>query len=243
MATMISTLLLVFMGAGCASAPFGGNAVQQQEALTAGVPPVILTNAMGVLLTNVSDFTARVTLQKTNASAALVAGNMFQQQGWILFVPMSDGAVRNGPSIRFRFLWDISRNCGYIISEALRGYVRSCGTAQYQVDSSATKFLLSSALPVDGRSCRSEAVTVRSMGDSATRFLVCRDESTGIALQIQRTDVDDGPVLQLTQLNPDRLDPGLFAPPAGFIRYESVEAMLRELLRKPRELPYSHTGP
>ena len=63
--------------------------------------------------------------------------------------------------------------------------------------------------------------------------------ATGVALEIKSRESEEGTVL-LTQFNPERLAPDLFAIPPGFVAYPSVEAMVREVLRKPRIMPYSN---
>jgi hypothetical protein len=238
--------LAILLGAGCAShhrhSPDPGPSLAEINGIR---PPRVVAGPLGVLLTNQQDYSARISVQAledgTPISPALT-GNLFQQEGRLLLIPMTDQPLapkqKSAPS-RFRFLWDVAQNRGWVISEPLRGYA--------EVDAPVRYFLISGPPTsdferVDDQLLQREDVTVRA-GNSDVRFRVWRAlDSSGVPLRVLANS-GTNTVALLSDIHVEAQTPELFRVPLEYTRYPKPEAMLREVTRKVHPLPYSHSGP
>jgi hypothetical protein len=168
-----------------------------------------------------------------------VTGNLFQQEGALLFVPAGAGEQAGSWAGRFRFLWDVNRQKGYVLSEALRGFTSiSLPSRDNRAITTPPGTGDLTFASIDGRQCVVHELTVPAKQRQG-RLTLWRADPAEPPVQI-RTDVTGPSVtIQLRRLAVDRLSPELFSIPAGFSRYDSVERMISELLHKPRPLPYT----
>ncbi len=212
------------------------------QGIAAAQAPRFLIGPPGVLLTNAADYRARLTVIQTNRPAESISGNLFQQEGWLLFIPSVElSAERGGWAGRFRFLWDANRRTGYVLSEALQGYAPVKASTQDVaiLQDPATGSLGSER--VGDRECLIEDISFRS-GATRRRFRVARSEDPAAPpVQIRSLDENAGLTIHLSELEVERLSPELFSAPTRFSRYESGEAMVRELMRKAPVMPYTHS--
>jgi hypothetical protein len=236
----------VVFAAGCASARHHqGPPLDAAEGRNAAQPPFFLVGPAGVLLTNAQDFTARLMVAGTNSLTTNTVGNLFQQEGILLFVPRSEEST--GASAwtgSFRFLWDPRRNSGYVISERLHGYASAASPNHYTAPSFQTPVGPPVVEQIDGQPCVRDEVSINSSNGQAARFRVWRgEEPAGPPLRIVSTGDSGSSELnvQLSDINLDALSPELFSLPTDFARFASTEAMVHQLMRKAPVLPYSHS--
>lgn len=211
------------------------------SAVSATVPPSFLMGPARALLASDSDFTARIVV--TKSSGASFAGNVFQREGSLLFVPMSDEAHPEGAGMsRFRFLWDAPQQQCLVMSEAVRGYLVVSQPEKYAVPAAPS---LGVTEPIEGQPCVRFDVTVEATLGPPMRFRVWRPvDTTGPPVRIETAPgVELGMTIQLSEVNDDPLSPELFSPAAHLTRYPSAEKMVEEVNRKPNVLPYTHDEP
>jgi hypothetical protein len=241
-----ATLLLTSWG--CAHPHHRRQARESQaEATETPYPPSFLTGPSSVLLTNIEQFSAHITLSTGTAAAEnppLSSGNLFQQFGQLLFVPMKDGSLAPGARKRsFRFLCDVQRNSGYVICEALRGYARWNVPAHYSSIEAAPARAAVTIEQVDGQPCERREAELRDQDGTVHHVTVWRaTELNGVPLRIAWSSGSESYILRLSDVIVEAQTPELFEPPSQFSEYSKPESMLRELVRRPHPLPYSNSN-
>jgi hypothetical protein len=223
----------------------GAMPLDAEQGRAAAQPPSFLAGPAALLLTNAQDYTAQLVLSSSNGAVTNAAGALFQKEGHLLFVPRSEELLeRNTWAGSFRFLWDASRNSGYIISEPLHGYAAVEPAVHYSILAAQPPVGSPVSDQVDGQPCWMEEVNVHSSAGENTRFRRWRPEALATPpVRVLETSQGSAPgyTLQLSEVNVDALSPELFSLPAGFTRYDSAEAMVRQLMRKTPVLPYTHS--
>lgn len=233
--------LMVGLAAGCASSRNQDPSNPRVQGLKATRPPVVVTGPMSLLLTNTADYRARVTIAQTNGVAEPLVGNLFQQEGWLLFVPVANPSPSDRWSGRFRFLWDTKLRRGFILSESLQGYAevrRPLDPARIEME---TPVEYPRPERIGEREGTPHVVRVE-MGGAERRYRVWRsEEPTAPPLRIATVDVQPGLIVTLDELEVERLAPDLFLIPPTYARYPDPESMIKEQTRKVHPLPYSHS--
>jgi hypothetical protein len=226
---------------GCASSRHPGSQSEKTDAIVASRPPSFLSGPVSLLLTNREDFHARVVITETNANRSTkMAGNLFQQEGHLMFFPTSEQSSAQRGLKTYRFLWDARLNRGEVVSEAVNGYASVVAPVRYTsiVSRSSTPPIVE---PIQGQPCVEEEVTVTSGGGRTAGFRVWRAvEAESIPLRIASISDANTIQVELSEISVERLSWELFSPPAGFVKYDSVDAMNREVVRRPRVMPYTH---
>ena len=211
--------------------------------------PAFLNGPVGALLTNSGGFSAHVVLETEDLVARQNGGSgqLFCQGSKLFFAPEPKGA--DGKPAReagFGFIWDVASSSGYVLSEALQGY------APFTSAQRATNLVVTAKGLVDkvgSQESESSEITVQMSDGSNPKFQVWRAMGlNGLPLRI--TTITNAVAFTI-RLSNVRLGPApadLFAPPNGFTKYNSPEAMVDELAarklnlrRKTATEPY--TGP
>ena len=237
-------LAAVALACGCASNGHGKgrhNAdekgrLKTEEGVIAATPPAFLRGPIGVLLTNAYDFTARVKFpekEETTSDQQALAGNLFAQEGRLLFVPTSDVSPRaRSWAGSFRFLWDVSRNQGYVLSERLQGYAMITSTTTYTSVSIKPRSV-DVIEKVDDQPCRLEEATVQASNGSTTTFLLWRPvDFQGPPLRMKPEGSTNSPRVELSDVTVEAQSAELFSPPDFFTKYSSPESMVHEIARR-----------
>lgn len=207
-------------------------------------PPIFFTGPACVLLTNTSGFSARVTAQTEGLteSERNYAGQLLGLGTKLLFAP-DPGAIpkKQGPEGGFSFIWDAAENRGFVLSEALQAY------APVSASTHVTNLVVSSmpAVPqkLAGHTCElAQATAQKDDGGNALFELLRATDLKGFPLRISSGGTNSTP-LTLT-FSKVRLEPpgtDVFAPPDGFTKYSSPEAMADELAARNHNLRRKRT--
>src|SRR5690349_16304820 len=106
----------LLVASGCALGRHRTRQLDPSEGRLLARPPDFLTGPVSILLTNREDFSAHLVVSSAQGAwqnVWPVSGNLFQQQGRLLFVPTVDeSAHKNSWAGSFRFLWDVQGNRG-----------------------------------------------------------------------------------------------------------------------------------
>jgi hypothetical protein len=235
--------VVAFLAVSCATSKPGPAPMLAAEGVRASQPPTFLVGPVSVLLTNAQDFAARVVVTGGNGLDTITAGNLFQKEGVLLYVPNVEEPNRPNPwTGSFRFVWEVAQSRGYIMSERLHGYALMGSPVHYATPVSQPETSPTVVEQIDEQPCVMREVKLSSSSGTVTTLRVWRPEALDAPpLRIVSEADHSTPSfrVQLANLNPDPLSQELFTPPAGFVRYGSPEAMIRELMRKEPVLPYS----
>jgi hypothetical protein len=246
----ILLLALACLMTGCASPRSPHTGLDLDQGIAAAEPPAFLIGPASVLLTNSSPYSSRAVLSNTNGPLSdLVngAGNLLQQDGVLLFVPTStDGGGKTGWEGTFRFLWDVANGRGYVMSEVLQAYAPLSSSNRYQVLPAAGGLRPPVLETIEGQSCQVEDVTVSSSSGKSDLFRTWRaTEMEGQLFKLMSLNEVPAFLLRLSEVKTDPMSAELFAPPEGFVRYKSGEAMAREIMHRQmlaRYRPFSSEG-
>ena len=229
--------------AGCAPALHQGGTDSRALAISAAQPPSFLTGLPSVLLTNAADYRAHLVAVQAGQTGKRLSGTLFQQTGWLLFVPGVEGSRRQTNSEgSFRFLWDVNGRRGYALSEALQGFAPLRANDAEGAPVFHAVLGESASARIGERDCTVEEFAVQSRGEESRIRVWRSDEATEPPVRIRSSGRGVDLTLELSELEVERLSPELFSVPPRFSKYEDAAAMVRELLRKPPVLPYSSSG-
>lgn len=216
----------------------------QRAPFQAPDPPVFLTGPARFLFTNQSGFQAHAKLEKAGAGnePEQIEGQLRVRGSWLLFEPES----RNPGSWRARmskivYLWDATLDCGYAVSLPLQGYTTltsSVALASLQVNSSQPE---GEAQSLPQGLCRRSELTFTPRQGFPLAFDVWRTaDAQQPPVRVEARDSERPFLLELSDLHAEALAPVRINPVDGFTRYESVQAMLDEVLN--RAMVYSGPG-
>ena len=201
--------------------------------------PVFLNGPMALLLTNASGFRAHAVLEKGGSAngAEVIEGELMGGGGKLLFAPGPSSSAKRFHTLGSAFIWDVTANCGYLLSDPLQAYAPIPGNIQF------TNIATGSAMPgaapenISGHPCQPAQATVAASDGSITGFRLWRaTDLNGLPVRITRAS--SGPALTLT-LSKIRLEavPGdLFIPPNGFAKYDSPDRLVNELAARQQSL-------
>ena len=231
--------VLALLTGGCSHEPRRESpaAVVGQEFLPR--PPVFLTGPAVMLLTNAGGFTARVVMSSVPAGHLRpVSGQLVARGSQFFFEPelKSGDPARAG---QFSFIWDATLNKGYILSEALQGYAPIASAVWF-----TNLFVQSSPATmgkVEGYRIERSTNVVAASDGTLSRFEVSRARDLGgLAVRIASIENAAPFIITLSQIRLELPPEQVFLPPDGFIRYESEEAMMNELVSRQQSL--RHVG-
>jgi len=236
---------LALLAAGCSHSNDMEDRGRAFTPMLSAQPPSFLTGPMGVLLTNSTGYSARVDAQ-TEAMLErdrAVSGQLLCRGSHLFFAPeINAGSKKLGQPGNFSFIWDVASNSGYVLSEALQAYAPAGGTAR------ATNVVAGpgSAAPekIGSYDCSSELAAVQMDNGSTVNFKVMR--ATGLKqFPVRLSMVTNAVPLTVTFSKVQLGAPGaeLFAPPDGFSKYASPEAMSDEIAIRQHNLRRKAAGP
>lgn len=242
-ACFAGTLLLALLAVagGCSHTQDSGGRGPGLRGVYASKPPSFLTGPASLLLTRASGYSAQVSAQ----TEAIVerersaSGQLLCLGSKIFFAP--DGDAKNARTGGFSFIWDTATQTGYVLSETLQGY------APISANPRATNILTrpSGGTPqgVDGHECAAELDIVQLDNGVNVEFAAWRAADLGgLPLRLNASTNAIPLTVSLTKVRPDALSASLFAPPDGFTKYISPEAMSDEIVARQHNLRRKNTG-
>jgi hypothetical protein len=231
---------VVFLGiiTGCSHS---GDSYMREKAFTAVVTPhspTFFTGAAAVLLTNAGSFSAQVTVQAEGFDdrERNVSGQLFGRGSKLAFAPETEQqAPKNQKVGVFSFLWDVRENRGYVVSEALQAYAPA--SSSLQVTNVSISPLNVAPQKFNGHPCESVRAAVYKSDGTVSSFEVLRaTDLNGFPMRIV-SETNSAPLsLTFSKIRFEAPAPDVFAPPDGFSKYVSPEAMVDELAARQRNL-------
>ncbi len=235
---------LALLAAGCSHSKDMEDRGQAFTPALAAQPPSFLTGPTAVLLTNVTGYSARVDVQ-TEAMLErdrAVSGQLLCRGSQLFFAPeINIGPKKLGQPGAFSYIWDVASNSGYVLSEALQAYAPAGGTAR------ATNVVASPGTGAPEKigtyDCSSELAAVQMDNGSTVNFRVMRAAALK-QFPVRLSVVTNAVPLTVTFSKVQLGAPGaeLFAPPDGFSKYSSPEAMSDEIAIRQHNLRRKSTG-
>jgi hypothetical protein len=229
---VLSCAIAALLAAGCASS----KKKEFEEAFVSGtaispMPPPFLNGPMSLLVTNPAGYSAVVSMEShtTAGKPETLSGDLLCLGGKLLFSPVyerkEDKAFR---AADVSFIWDVTGNGGYILSEALQGYAPLTTTGLY------TNVIVSSAA---APTAEGKLVSVAAADGGVTDFRVVRSQdATGAPLRIVTPPAAPATTVTFSKIRAEPPPAALFQPPDGFTRYPNAEAMMGELAMRRHNL-------
>ena len=235
----LSFLTLSLLISGCAHT--------EQETAAAGafapLPPAFLSGPAGLLLTNAEGFSAHVVMKSESLIPQLngTSGDLLGRAGKLLFAPDPGKLDKKYSRGGFSFIWDVATGHGTVLSEALQAY------APVSVSVSPTNLITrpagAASAGAAGQAGEAEEAIVESSDGSRATFQILRSNDLK-RFPTYINCVSNVPPFTLSfskiRLAPPPAD--LFAPPNGFTKYESAEAMITELVMRQHNLRRGRSG-
>ena len=234
-------LMLAFILSGCAHGLRGHEPGTSAAGAFAPVPPAFLTGPAAMLLTQADGYSAHV-IMSTGAplpAGQSAAGELRERAGKLVFAP----ARGQGKSFRggFSFIWDVAQGRGYVLSEALQSYAPV--TANVTPTNLVNLAVSTMAELIDAHPCQQEQATVAMSDGSSAGFRVWRAaDLKRFPMRISSAASTTPFTLNFSRIRLESPPAELFAPPDGFTRYESAEAMMTELVVRQHNLKGASPG-
>jgi hypothetical protein len=195
-------------------------------------PPDFLAGRVGLLLTNVDGFSAKLTssVPQTNGGQRTMSGDLLGRQGSLIYQPAS--AVK-GKRARTEggmfFIWKEADHAGFVLSDPLQAYAPASTTVQ------PTNVTLNTAGAVEelanGHPCRRIEAVVQSSDGSSARFTIWQaEDAKHFPVRIQSPPGPGEMTLNFSNLHLELPPAELFGPPDGFVKYDSPVALMNELI-------------
>jgi len=228
----LAALLAAGLATGCAHSA-------RRSALADGVAsvqvpsvPVFLNGPMALLFTNVNGFRARVVLESGSPARTEAAGELMGQDGHLLFMPAAGGAAaRRAPAADSAFIWNVPAQSGFLLNGPMQAYAPI--PAGSRPGSLATRAAADSAAAerIDGHLCECVHAVVAADDGTTSPFRLWRaPDLNGLPLRIIAPAAAAPLTLTLSNARLEPLPRELFLPPKGFTKYDSAEALARELM-------------
>jgi hypothetical protein len=206
--------------------------------------PAFLSGPAAVLLTNTSGFSAKASLQTVSLleTERLRSGQLLARGSKLLFVPgreksSSKDVLPGG----FSFIWDVATGTGYVLSEPLQAYAPI--SSSVQVTNLTWTPRPAATETIDGRLCSVGVAQAQLNNGSGASFEVFRaPDLQNLSLRINALTNSNPFTLTLSKARLETVRADLFAPPDGFTRYSSPEAMADELAARQRILRSGNHG-
>ena len=180
---------------------------------------------------------SRAACPPTPTTYDLTTGDLLVQGPHLLYAPTGDDQAmeRSLKKAGIRFLWDLERNQGWVLSEALQGYAPIKATAQItNVSWSVSKPV---AEKVEGYRCEQQDVTVSLNDGSAAVYRVWRAlDMPGVPVQVTSLGSTAPFLLKFSKFRPEVPPTELFQLPGGFTKFPNSEGLLSELLMRQHNL-------
>jgi hypothetical protein len=193
-------------------------------------PPSLLTGPVSVLLTNWPGFSAQVELRMNNSldTESTASGQLFGRGTKLLYAPQTEESTdsHRQPG-RYSFIWDVAESRGYVLSDALQGYAPIA--SNLRVTNLTLKVGSGSAQRLSGHPCEPARATAQLTDGSTAEFELLRAlDLNSFPVQIANT-TNRAYTLSLSKVRLEEPPADAFAPPEGFTKYPSPEALADEL--------------
>ena len=218
---------------GCRSHDNEPHRVGNSSISEAALPPIC--GPAGILFTNSQGFSAHAEFefQSPANQARNLSGELLGQGSQLLFaVSGKDTSTRARGNKGVFYIWDVSRNSGYALNEALQGYAPASASLQ-ATNIATTAMPGQNTAKLRDHACRCEK-TVLAVSDGTTAsYIVWRAEDLK-QLPVQVECMEGGMPFKvaLSNIRFEAFKAELFVPPNAFTAYASPEAMQAELLRR-----------
>jgi hypothetical protein len=237
----VGVLVIAWVATGCALGRRDARHLDVSEGRLLARPPDFLTGPVSVLLTNQDDFSAHLVVASARGSwqnVWPVSGNLFHQQGRLLFVPMPDESSPKSPwAGSFRFLWDVRSNSGFVLSEPLKAFAPASSSARFVPGLVGDNRNVGTA-QIDDQLCQVGEATVTATKGVASDWRLWRASDLGnVPLRLASLPDTNDFRIELSQVQVQVQVPDLFQPPADFVEYRSVDALVSSLLHIQRRPP------
>jgi len=206
--------------------------------------PDFLRAPMGLLLTNGPGYSAQLEAQSTSlpVNERTTSGQLLSRGGKLLFAPQQlelyQKSERTGG---FMFIWDMNASTGLVVSEALQAYAPV--STEMRVTNVTEQARPGAAQKVAGHSCSPADVLMQLSDGTTASFEACRAaDLNGLAVQFRTVTNSNPRLVTLSKIRPQVPAQELFAPPDGFTRYSSPEAMADEIAARQRNLRRGNRG-
>jgi hypothetical protein len=194
-------------------------------------PPDFLVGPVAAVLTNLNGFSAHVTVTTSSPEGATTAksGDLLGRDGRLIFQPaLAIKGKRARQEGGLFFIWDETKQSGYVLSEALQGYApikSDTGTGQLSINKVGIQE------DVNGHPChRYEAFVTLDNGLKARLTLWQADDAGHFPVRIESVNAPNHMTLDFSDIHLEYPDQKLFLLPDGFIAYASSVALMNELI-------------
>ena len=205
-------------------------------------PPIFFTGPSCVLLTNPAGYSARVSVQTEGISERErnFSGQLLGLGTKLLFAPDPNAnSDKRGPNGGFSFIWDVSENRGFVLSEALQAYAPI--SSNIRITNLTVSAASSAPQKIAGHTCElAEATVKKDDGGSASFELLRATDLKGVPLKISSGTNSIPLTITLAKIRLESPGAEVFAPPDGFTMYSSTEAMADELAARQQNLRRKH---
>jgi hypothetical protein len=197
------------------------------------VPPDFLAGRVALLLTNVDGFSANLTgsiSSLDNGGLHTMSGELLGRQGTLIYQPAN--AVK-GKRARSEggmfFIWNETEHSGFVLSDPLQAYAAI--STNVQPTNVARQTAGAVEEDVNGHPCRRMEAVVQSSDGSSERFTIWEaEDAKHFPVRIQSPAGPSQMTLNFSALRFELPPPQLFGPPDGFVKYDSPEALMNELI-------------
>jgi hypothetical protein len=187
--------------------------------------PSFMIGPAAAFFTNTAGFSAKLVVQADPAfpQPGPVEGELLGRGSKLLFAPRQiDTGEKVTPAKGFTYVWDMASASGFVLSEALQAYA--------PVSSSLR---VTNVVEAAGAGA-AHSVTVQMNDGSQNVYRLIRDPKNGFPESIAALNPPATLTLSKTRFQAPPLD--LFAPPSGFSRYQSPEALADEIAARQHSL-------
>jgi hypothetical protein len=195
-------------------------------------PPDFLVGPVSTVLTNLNGFSAHITITTTSPDGAARAksGELLGREGRLIFQPALRIKGKRARAVGgLFFIWDVTKQSGYVLSEALQGYapIKSDAGPAGQIN------IIKEGIQADvnGHPChRCAAVVVWNNGHTTHLTLWQADDAGHFPVRIETANGPDHMTLDFSEIRLEFPAQGIFLPPDGFTAYASSIALMNELI-------------
>jgi len=201
-------------------------------------PPPFVSGPVALLLTNVEGFAGSVVMETRFSSNKVRSrsGELLGRGGKLLFVPEGSASGRRGARAGgFSFVWDVGKNSGYLLSEAMQAYAPIPSGVRFTNIVAKPAASPSPSERIEGHPCeRQETVVFSSDGATVELHTWRAADLKGFPVRINWATNSTSCAISFSRLQLQSPPGELFQPPDGFTKYESAEVLMNELLLRQR---------
>jgi len=224
----VATPVLLAVLCGCASSK---DELPPAMRTAGSHPPVFLTGAASLLLTNPAAAYSAWVEMDTNAAKVVRdfnSGQLLCSGSKVMFIPRYGSKKERVKGGGVTFIWDVSEPRGIVLSESLQGWAPY--TARVNPTNVVTVESKGSRQKINDHLCEWQDKVVQMNDGSATLFRVWQAvDLKNVPVQISTATNPAPSSIVLSRIHLESLAPELFTAPEGFTKYSSAEGMMDEL--------------